>query len=176
MVISCEGDCDAPSSCWKCLNTPIQLWWQLKSYGHTILAGVTFVPLPLHQSRGFPLRSYFPLWRRHIEWLMMQGCRELHSLVETRSLSSFLVLDSPIYSFSAISLWNVASSVSDISFTSGFPVYPCPYLLGLRKKDCFSTLTFGHDILPMRWYWISCGGDFSPVLLEIFKHPIQLWC
>ena len=69
MVISCEGDCDAPSSCWKCLNTPIQLWWQLKSYGHTILAGVTFVPLPLHQSRGFPLRSYFPLWRRHIEWL-----------------------------------------------------------------------------------------------------------
>ena len=37
-------------------------------------------------------------------------------------------------------------------------LYPCPYLSGLRKKDCFSTLTFGHDILPTQWPWISCEG------------------
>ena len=37
-------------------------------------------------------------------------------------------------------------------------LYPCSYLSGLRKKDCFSTLTFGHDILPMQWPWISCEG------------------
>ena len=56
-------------------------------------------------------------------------------------------------------------------------LYPCPCLLGSREKDCFSTLTFGHDILPMQWSWISCGGNFSPVLLGIFSHQlIQLWC
>ena len=50
-------------------------------------------------------------------------------------------------------------------------LYPCSYLSGLRKKDCFSTLTFGHDILPTQWPWISCRGNFSPVLLGIFRHP-----
>jgi len=65
--ISCEGT--SPSSCWKYLTTPVQLWWQLKSYGHTVLAGATFVPSPLHQSKGIPLRSVLPLSRRHINWL-----------------------------------------------------------------------------------------------------------
>ena len=56
-------------------------------------------------------------------------------------------------------------------------LYPCSYLSGLRKKDCFSTLTFGHDILPMQWPRISCRGNFSPVLLGIFRHQlVQLWC
>ncbi len=53
----------SPSSCWEYFPTHIQLWWSLKSYGHTVLAGVTFVSCPLHQSRGVPLRFIIPQTR-----------------------------------------------------------------------------------------------------------------
>ena len=48
-------------------------------------------------------------------------------------------------------------------------LYPCPYLSGLRKKDCFSTLTFGHDILPTQWPLISCEGTSPSSCWECFS-------
>ena len=46
------------------------------------------------------------------------------------------------------------------------PFNPSRCHLGSPQKSRFSTLIFGHDILPMQWSWISCGGNSPPSCWE----------
>ena len=54
-------------------------------------------------------------------------------------------------------------------------LYPCPYLSGLRKKDCFSTLTFGNDMLQMHLPSYRLRVISPSSCWEYFDTHIQLW-
>ena len=42
--------------------------------------------------------------------------------------------------------------------------------------EFFLYLNYGHDMKPIGWWSYRVRVKCSLVLLEIFRHPVQLWC
>ena len=59
----------------------------------------------------------------------------------------------------------------------GNPISPSLTSLGLRNPcEIFLYLNCGHDMKPIGWWSYRVRVKCSLVLLEIFIHPVQLWC
>ena len=59
----------------------------------------------------------------------------------------------------------------------GNPISPSLTSLGLRNPcEVFLYLNCGHDMKPIGWWSYRVRVKSSLVLLEIFSHPVQLWC
>ena len=51
-----------------------------------------------------------------------------------------------------------------------------PRTSGVTQEEFFLYLNYGHDMKPIEWWSYRVRVKSSLVLLEIFSHPVQLWC
>ena len=59
----------------------------------------------------------------------------------------------------------------------GNPISPSLTSLFVRNpSEFFLYLNCGHDMKPIEWWSYRVRVKSSLVLLEIFSHPVQLWC